>query len=335
MKHLVLMLLISVPTLLLSQNGGQSVFEFLNIPSTAQSLMNGGVLPVHNAADLGLTWENPAALSNKHHMDLQLDYTFYFADASYTSAIFSYSRPNIGNLALGVRHLGYGEFTQADEFGTIQGNFTAQDNAIDVFWSRSILDSLFSVGIGSSLILSDYESYNSTALAATVGVNYHSKDKLLSIGLVFRNFGRQLKTFSPNNYERLPYNINLAVSKKLAHSPFRLNAIAHDLQNWQLDYSTDGETIGEKKEATVPQEILKHLSFGIEFVPTEKFKVGFSYNHKNRQEMNLDSGTGLAGFSWGVAIQIKRFKVQFANSFTHRAAATQMFSLAYSFAKKK
>lgn len=315
------------------QNGGTSSFYFLQVPSSAQAAMLGGQVVASPHADISLAWENPSALKGIHHHELQTSYTFYLADASYTSAIFAHSFESAGNLGVGIRHMGYGDFTAANEFGDKLGTFTAQDNVLDIMWSRTLLDSSLYVGVGLSTILSNYEAYSSVAIASQFGVSYVSSDGLFSCGIAVRNFGRQVKPFVEGNYEELPFAVNLTLAKKLAHAPFLFSLSLHDLHNWELDFGTLQQN-STTEETNFGTEFAKHITLGVEFVPTSKFRVGVSYNHKRRQEMTFQQANGLAGFSWGIGFAVKRFRFQFANSFLTKAGASQMFSVNYLFSRR-
>ncbi|MFN5885727.1 MAG: hypothetical protein ACK445_10335, partial [Bacteroidota bacterium] len=43
--------------------------------------------------------------------------------------------------------------------------------------------------------------------------------------------GTQIKTYRAGNNETLPFNLQVGVSKKFAHAPFRFSLVAHNLQN--------------------------------------------------------------------------------------------------------
>jgi hypothetical protein len=73
---------------------------------------------------------------------------------------------------------------------------------------------------------------------------------------------------------------------------------------------------------------MRHLLLGIELVPTQNFTIRAGYNYQRRQEMMLTDRASVVGFSFGVGIKVKRFRLDFGTSRFHIAGSSTLLSLA-------
>ena len=74
-------------------------------------------------------------------------------------------------------------------------------------------------------------------------------------------------------------------------------------------------------------ETMRHLLIGVECFPFQGLTLRAGYNYNRRQEMKVDSRTGMTGFSFGLGIQLQRFSVNYARSMWHLAGASDHFSI--------
>jgi hypothetical protein len=100
------------------------------------------------------------------------------------------------------------------------GTFTAGEYAFNLGWGRQ-LDSLFSIGANLKNIYSHLDTYHSYGIAVDVAGTYSSAKSQFTATLMALNIGRQLKYYIDGNNEPLPFEVQLGLSKKLAHTPFR------------------------------------------------------------------------------------------------------------------
>jgi len=110
----------------------------------------------------------------------------------------------MGNFLASLQYHNYGNFDYADESGVRNGSFSAADYAFILGWGRQ-LDSNFSIGANAKFIASQYESYNSIAMAVDVAGSYQTNSGWL-ISLTARNIGTELKSFLQDDQARLPDN---------------------------------------------------------------------------------------------------------------------------------
>ena len=296
------------------QIGGSATYDFLNLTNSARVAALGGENISLQDSDLNFVYHNPALLNSAMSENLIINYVNYFADINYGYVAYAYNFEKAGTFAAGLHYLNYGKFTKADETGVITGEFKAYELALNIFHSRKVFDSLFVLGLNLKPIYSKLENYTSFGLALDLGLSYTNTDKLFSAGIVLKNIGHQIKPYVEKNYEPLPFDIQIGISQKLAHAPFRFSFLLHHLHKWDLTYnlnanqafSTAPNTIIEQKTNFFDKS-LRHAIFGVEFIPSKNFIVMLGYNHQKRKEMLLETKPFLVGFSWGLQIKIKKF----------------------------
>lgn len=324
-----------------AQLGGNATYAFLNLTNSARVASLGGKVVSLWDDDLNLPFHNPALLNDGMSNHLVLNYVNYFSDINYGYVSYARSYDKVGNFALGLHYINYGKFTAADNVGNITGEFRAAEYAFNMFYSRAI-DSSFSIGVNLKPAYSVLETYRSFGMVADIGLNYTGNDKLFSAGLVLRNVGVQIKPYHEGNREPVPFEILIGLSQKLRHAPFRLSLVAHNLQKPDLSYKDPaknneefdpitGDPIPENKFARFGDNLLRHLIFGVEFIPFENFYLRAGYNYQRRQELKISSRVAMVGFSYGFGIKISKFHLSYGRATYHLAGASNHFSVSTNF----
>lgn len=332
MKNLLLcLLLIGYPfELLFSQIGGDGIYRFLDLTNSAKVAALGGTQIAFTDNDLDLTFYNPSLLSDSMRNQLSINYVSYVAGIGVGYAAFA---PNIRGknaFAAGIHYVNYGTFDGASEFGQLTGTFGAAEYAINLFYSR-ILTSQLRAGIDLKPIFSSFESYNSFGLAADLGITYTAKDGLSATSLVIKNIGSQITTYYENgDHEKLPWDIQLGFSKKLAHAPVKFFVTANHLNKWNLSYLNrqDEEPQTDEQSENFTSLLMRHLVFGVEILPEQHVTLRFGYNYQRQKELAVNSRPGLVGFSAGVGVKIAKFSLNYGIASYHLAASAHYFSLA-------
>jgi hypothetical protein len=315
------------PLLLSAQIGGDGVYRFLNMPVSARAAAMGGNFLAIKDGDITQALFNPSLITEEMHNNLALSFVDYFSDINYGYATYAKTFDKVGTYAASMQYLNYGKFVYADETGQEAGTFTANDLALNLGWGRT-LDSLFSIGANFKLIYSGYEEYQSFGMAVDVAGSYYNPDKRLTISLIARNIGTQLKPYRSGNYERLPFEINLGFSQRLKHLPFRYSILLTNLQKWDLTYDNPndpskqrdpitGEFIEKDGFGEFADKALRHVVLGGEFIPSKFFSIRFGYNYQRRQEMGVYNKMGTVGFSWGVAFMVSKFQFEYSRATYH------------------
>ena len=329
-------------SLLLSyaQSGGDNIYDFLNLTPSAKYTALGGQQISLNDGDINAVYHNPAMLSSEMDNQFAINYNDYLSDISFSTVNYARTFSNIGNFAAGLQYFNYNEFEYADETGYRSGEtFKGMDYCIALSYSRSLIDSTLRVGVTFKTIFSDLENYFSYGVAADLGVNYISKSKLFSAGLVFKNMGMQLKTYDPSQTrEKLPFEIQAGLTKRLAHAPFRLSVLTTHIEDWNLYY----KTAEQKKEDTDPEtgiesqdksfeaygdKFFRHIIVGLDFIPSKSLVISAGYNYKRRKELMLVDAPGMIGFTFGASLNLRKFSIAYGRQAYHVSSSTNTFSL--------
>ncbi len=312
-----------------AQQAGSNTYDFLNLTNSARVGALGGNQVGMNLDDVSLVFHNPANLSDKLHHSLTFNYVPYVSDIKMTYAGYAHHIENIGTFGISVHAINYGTFDRADVNGNLNGTFSAAEYAINLSYSK-MLSTKLRAGISLKPIISNLEQYNSLGIAADIGVLYHSEDELFSAGLTLKNAGSQITTYN-DTYEPLPTDLQIGISKKLAHAPFRFSLTAQDLFDWNMKYEVnDGndEIIeGEGNDGNAFDQLTRHMIFGVEVVPSDNFYVAVGYNHRRRQELGISEKMSTTGFSWGFGFRVYKFHFAYGSARYHLAGSSNHFSI--------
>ncbi len=321
-----------------AQSGGNHAYEFLNLSVPARVASLGGSLISVKDNDLNLAIQNPSLLDSSMHNSLSISYVDYFTDIQYGYVSYSRTYKKIGSFSAGMQFLDYGDFTSASVTGEITGQFTASDYALNLGYSRP-LDSMFSIGATVKTIYSTLVAYTSIGNAIDIGSIYNNKKRLLSAALVVKNLGKSWKTYYIG-HEPLPFEIQLGVSKKIAHAPFRVNLTLTHLEKWDLTFvdpaiSTvdpiTGATIEKSKFSKTADKLARHAVVGGEVLISKNFHLRFGYNYLRRQELKLASRSGIAGFSFGFGLKVYKFHLSYGYAKYNVAGGPNHFTISTNF----
>lgn len=346
MKHKLLIIFFSfIFTGLFAQTGGNSTYEFLNLPAGARVAGMGGNCVSHYDNDLNFVLNNPALLRPEMNNKIALNYINYISDINFGYVSYAKNYRNIGMFAAGIQYINYGTFLNADETGVIYGDFVPAEYSFNVAYSRPI-NAKINFGANLKTIYSSFYGYYSSGAAIDAGLAYIDTAKLFSAGLVVKNLGIQFKPYTPGFREPLPFDVQIGLTKKLAHAPFRFSITAQDLLNWSLNYNSVFDNTYEinsvvavdstfrQKLATtmntvgkVSDEIVRHVILGIEIVPHENFYISLGYNYRRRSELALQTAPKMVGFSFGFGLKLSKFNISYGLASYHLAGASNHISL--------
>lgn len=321
-----------------SQVGGEGVYNFLNLTITPRTAALGGKLVALDEEDPGIPLTNPSHLSADLHNTISLSYVGYFDEIRYGFVSYARNYEGFGTFGIGMQHVGYGSFIDADEMGLIHGTFTSYDMALALSYARP-LDSVFSLGVSLKPIFSQMERYSSVGISMDLGVTYRSPEGLFSAGLAARNIGTMIKPYNPNTWERLPFEVVAGISQKLRHAPFRFILTLHQLQTLSLYYQREEEQnifLGDQQDTNrsflerAGSEIMSHVIAGVEFVPVRNFYFRIGYNYQRRHELKILERTSAVGFSWGIGLRINRFNIAYSRATYHLVGGSNHFSISTS-----
>lgn len=336
MKKLLFIVIAIISFNCFSQIGGDNTYDFINLPNAAKPAALGGTIIALPDKDLAFAYHNPALLNNNMHNQVVMNYVNYFSGINYGYTSYSRSYDNIGSFGAGLHYINYGEFIEANELGEKTGNFGASEYAFYLMYSKQI-DSSFSVGATLKPVYSQLETYTSFGILGDIGVTYYNADNLFMASFVVKNLGSQIKPYTSDNYEDVPFDIQLGISKKLLHAPFRFSITAHHLET--LDLSYEKRNNAEPSNVTNTSEeietegddffenFMRHMIFGMEFLPTENFFVALGLNYKRRRELQIADKPGFTGFSYGFGFKLSKFRFSYGRASYHLAGASNHFSI--------
>ncbi|MCU6768360.1 type IX secretion system protein PorQ [Barnesiella propionica] len=331
LKYRLLLLVLAWVSITAYGQEGKSSFDFLNITSSSHVYALGGNNISIIEDDISLINQNPALLGPELNLQLGLNYMHYVGGINLAGASFAKAAGENGAWAAGIQYYGYGKMKQTDETGMIMGEFSPKDIVFNGMYSHNITNRLRG-GINTKFLYSSYEQYTSLALAVDLGINYYRSESDLSLSLVIKNLGGQIKKYN-ETFERMPWDIQLGYTQSLEHAPVRVSVTAHHLTRWKLPYlsvnsgsqSSDSEEISEK--GNFASDLFRHLVFGIDVLPTDNIYLAVGYNYKTRTDMKTYARNILSGFSIGAGIRVKMFGIGVALGQQHVSGTTFMFNL--------
>jgi hypothetical protein len=328
------LILSGIQPVMFAQIGGNATYKFLSLPASPRITAMGGDFLAIKDSDINLALANPSLITPGMNNNLSLNFVDYFADINYGTVSYGRNFEKVGTFVGSVQYIDYGRFTYANEAGETSGDFRAGETALIVGWGRQ-LDSVFSIGANFKSIFSSLESYSSFGLAVDVAGSYQSQSGLV-ISLLARNIGTQLVSYENGSMESLPFDLQLGLSKRLQHMPFRYSILLTHLHRWNLAYddptkvNTDpftGEEIKDDKFMEILDQAMRHVVFGAEFLPTKNFSVRLGYDYRRRQELKVDSRVSTIGLSWGFGIRISKFQFNYARKAYHLVGSPNFISI--------
>ena len=334
MKIKIILLVFFLPLSLLAQVGGITAFSFVDVELSPriEAMGGSGIAIVDMDVSLGQT--TPSLLNDKMHNSLVFSFTDYFSDVNLIG--FSYARKwkEFGVFSIGLKAINYGEFEYNDAVGNNLGSFSAHDQLITVGLGKR-LNEKFTLGVNLNMLNSQYETYHAFALSSNLSLTYFNSEKEFTSTLLFKNMGRQLIAYADTE-ESLPFDVQLGMSKKLKHLPFRYSLTFHHLNQfdikspYKLSSQTNIET-GELeiKEESVAKTAFRHLIIGAELNPFRKsLFIRGGFNFQRRFDMSLSTYPAMVGFSWGIGFEVLKFRLDYSRSAYHLSGTPNNFSFA-------
>ena len=295
-----------------AQNESQTEYNFLRLPVSAHAAALGGdnITVIEN--DEALIFHNPALLTSVNDKTINLNYMNYMSGANMASASFNRIVKERASWAVSAQYVNYGKMKEVDENNVQTGEFSAKDLSFAGYFSYMLTNRLTG-GISARLITSYLGSYNSIGFGVDLGLNYYDSDHEWSLALVLKNLGGQLKAYH-DNFERMPFDIQMGVTKRFTGTPFRLHATLVDLNH--LDY-----------------KFLNHIVVGADMLLTESIWIGGGYNFRRADEMKITTTNGSsshgAGLSFGAGLNLERFKLNLAYGKYHVSSSSLVLNVAY------
>ena len=291
----------------------QKVYSFLRLPVSAHVAALGGDNITITDDDATLIFHNPALICGVSDKSINLNFMTYMDGAKTASASFVKAYKERATWGVAAQYMDYGTMKQTTVDNVETGDFSARDIALSGTFTYLLSDRI-SGGITGRFITSHIASYSSAAVAVDLGVNYQDADRGWSLSAVAKNLGGQIKAYE-DDFERIPLDLQIGVTKRLIGSPLRLSGTLSRLNNWD-------------------QGFIKHLAVGADLLLGENIYVAAGYNFRRSSEMKIADGEGEsnhgAGLSLGAGLQLQRFKLHVAYAKYHVSASSLLINVSYS-----
>jgi len=316
----------------LAQVGGESVYQFLNISTSARQVALGGAV-LTLTDDVNQPIWNPAVINTDLDKQLSVNYASYLAGINIGSL--SYAKRlnrHFGTVHGSISYLNYGSLISADEQGNELGTFNASDIAVSVGYAYNLPRTNFYIGANLKFINATISGFSSFGLAADIGYLYKSSETPLLLTLVARNIGKQVKSFNGIN-EKLPFTIALGGSYKLEHVPLKWYVTLDNLQKWNVtianpsNQTVDLEGNVTNESVTFLGNAFRHFVVGAELFPERAFNIRVGYNFRRSRELKLQNARTFAGVSFGFGLKMNNYRLNYAFSKIHSATNASTFSL--------
>lgn len=313
-----------------ADGSGSSAYDFLTIPTSSHAFALGGHAPAVIDDDVTLVDQNPALLGPEIEKQIAFNYMMYMQSGNFAGLRYGMAAGEHGAWAIGMRYLNYGSITRYDENGFAPGDtFSPQDIVVEGTYSHDFTYRLRG-GMNLKMAYSNYDGRSAFAIAADLGLNYYDEEKDLSLSVVLRNAGGQVKRFY-DAYDRLPINLEFGYMQGLGNSPFSLAITATNLTRWNLPYyKHDSNSDQLELKSNFVSNFFRHLIFGLQYNPNDRVYAALAYNYKTRTDMATFNRNFLSGFSIGLGFKVKSFRLGVAYAMPHKSGSSLLLNLSYS-----
>ncbi len=324
---------------LVSQIGGEPIYNFLNVPTSArQAALGGEVLTLYD--DVNQPVWNPSVINKGLHNHLAVNYLNFLADINYGSVSYAHIfNRSIGAIHANATYVNYGNFIGADERGYETGKFSAGDFAFSLGYAYRLPKTKIYAGANLKFIQSKLENYTSNGMAFDFGLTYYDDNSPYVFSVVVRNLGYQFNVFDEKR-EKLPLEIALGASYKLTNVPLTWYININHLQRWKIAVPNPSDSKTTLDGRTTPVSIsvfdnaLRHFTLGAELFPNSGFNIRLGYNFRRGKELKLTERRTFAGITAGFGLKTGRFKFNYAFTKYHPVSNTSTFSIEINLAKQ-
>lgn len=310
---------------------GQDAYQSLNLPLSARlAVLNEPISIYDNDVELGVF--NPSMLNQSMHNRFNINFVDYFSDINFVSASYALPFNEFGTLGISIKSINYGNFVETDYTSQVLGEFGASEQIVSIGVGKGLSEQ-WSVGTSVKILFSNLQNYQSLALGTDLAIAYKKVDKNISMSLLARNYGKQITTFASFK-EKLPFQLDFGISKRLEHLPFRFSINYKNIQKWDLITDNSSVVNLESSQLSIfSEKLFRHIDFGGELSIGKHIQLRSGYSPIRRQELKVDSYLGTVGFSWGVGVNISHFTINYGRSTYHLHGSPNYFSFSTDFSK--
>lgn len=316
--------------------GGRTSFPFLLVSNSPHVAAMGSYVPASYDRDISLFLQNPALLNARMHNNLFVGYNNYIADVSLFNMAYGYHSGKWNtDFGMALQGVQYGSFTETDIYGNALGEARASEFAMNLSASRRY-GNYWRYGATVKWAHSNLVQHSAIAVLADVGVVYEDTAEQFSFGIVAKNMGFTAKKYHPGKQaEPLPFDLQIGVMKGFKNIPLRVFAVAHHLYEWDIRFNdpalilTDlnGNPTEDVDAPHFADKLFRHFNFGAQLTLAKRVTATFAYSHLRRQELGFRNARGMAGFSFGFNIDLKKLYLQYGRANYGNGLAYNEFGL--------
>ena len=259
-----------------------------------------------------MIFHNPSLICGVSDKSINLNYMTYMEGAKTVSASFVRLSGERASWGVSAQLMDYGRIKQTSFANEDLGDFSARDIAIGGTFAYELTERI-SGGITAKFITSTIAGYNSLGVGVDLGLNYLDVERGWSVSTVARNLGGQIKAYD-DEFERIPFDLQVGASKRLLNSPLRFHATMSRLTDWS-------EGIG------------RHLAIGADVLLGENIYVAAGYNFRKASEMKITDSEGSsahgAGLTLGAGLSLQRFKLHLGWGKYHVSTSSLIINISY------
>ena len=312
MRKVIIAAILLLSVLTVKAQESQTAYNFLRLPVSAHVAALGGDNTTLIEDDPTLIFHNPALINNVTDRTMNLNLMTYMKGATTASASYMQAAGERGTWGVIGQYMGYGSMKETTASGQQTGEFSAKDIAVGGSFAYA-LSERFMGGITAKFIASYIGQYNSLAAGVDLGLNYYNAETDLSLSAVARNLGGQLSAYE-DDFERMPLDLQVGITKRLLRSPLRLSASLVRLNDWEYGFG-------------------KHIVIGADLLLSQQFYIAAGYNALRAAEMKIQEGDGSsahgAGLSIGAGLQLQKLKLNVAYAKYHVSSSSLVFNISY------
>lgn len=311
-KNVIIALIITCASSPIRAQDSQTAYNFLRLPVSAHVAAVGGDNISLAEDDATMIFHNPALIGGVSDKSINLNYMTYMEGAKNVSASFVRLAGERSSWGVSAQLMDYGKINQTNAYNEDLGTFSARDIAIGGTFAYE-LTAKISGGVTARFITSSIAGYNSLAVGVDLGLNYLDSDHGWSLSAVARNLGGQIKAYD-DEFERIPFDLQVGVSKRLLKSPFRFHATLSRLTDWD-------EAFG------------RHIAIGADILLGDNIYLACGYNFRKASQMKITDDEGssahAAGLSLGAGLSLQRFKLHLGWGKYHVSTSSLLINISY------
>jgi len=318
-----------------AQLGGKHTFSFLDLSFSARTVGLGNDFITARDNDLSLGLLTPSLLNELQNNSATFNHSILASGTNYGMVGYAHKIKNAGIMSGQIRYISYGKMDRTNELGEVTGTFRAGDVVVGLGFQHDI-NKYISIGANLNFIFSNLDTYNAFGMSLDLAGTFHFDKANTIVTAVVKNAGYQFSGYVTKQHEPIRPQMQIGVSHKIKHAPLRISVLMHDLNKWDLTYNDPnvkptkdpltGDTIPVKKSG-FGDKLGRHFTFQLEILITSYLHVRAAFNIQQRQQMKVVDRTGMAGFSFGFGLMLKKFQIQYGINIISAAGFNNMFSI--------